>query len=611
VIGRKLDKYEILEEVGQGGMAVVYKGLDTSLHREVAVKVLHPHLASHDEARKRFEREARAVAKLRHENILEIFDYSGKDSNDSYIVTEFIRGRTLKDVVTEHSLGFPEIGAMITAEVCRALACAHAGGVLHRDVKPENIMIRDDGVVKLMDFGIAQILDAQRMTVTGQLLGSPAYMSPEHVEGKPLDFRTDVFAVGILLYQLTTGELPFKGKNPHEILKKIAECRYLDARVVNPLVGDRLNGIITRALARLPDDRYQDVQPLLDDVTRFIGEVELGDPRVELKQFFAKPVPYEQALRVRLIAALSKRGKAELAAKRTNVALELFNRVLTIDPANADVLAEMDRVSRRRRMGRILVGVAGAVAIAAGVTFVATRPPDPAREPLAVAPTAGVDAAPAQAPPETHASAPGVDAGAPVSIDATVALVAEIKADVAPRRIILKDLKPRDPNDKGLGGGGADDKGGGGAGAPPPPAVRRFSLIPNPKNASYSIDGAEFVEPSGGEARFEVGTGDHTVVVRHPYCEDWVHKIRAGDPESELIARCRFKPAEIVPRCDRATSIAVGDKPCSNGSAAMISFAGTRSTRTVLVEFIIAGERQAKDVSLVPGEKKVVKCDGP
>src|SRR5688572_30381991 len=252
-------------------MAVVYKGLDTSLHREVAVKVLHPHLASHEEAKKRFEREARAVAKLRHENILEIFDYSGKDSAESYIVTEFIRGRTLKDFVAEHALGFPEIGAMITVEVCRALSHAHAGGVLHRDVKPENIMIRDDGVVKLTDFGIAQILDAQRMTVTGQLLGSPAYMAPEHVEGKQLDFRTDVFAVGILLYQLTTGELPFKGRNPHEILKRIGECRYLEARIVNPLVADRLNRIVARALARMPEDRYADVSLFLDDLNRFLA----------------------------------------------------------------------------------------------------------------------------------------------------------------------------------------------------------------------------------------------------------------------------------------------------------------------------------------------------
>jgi serine/threonine-protein kinase len=219
-------------------MAVVYRGLDRSLKRHVAVKVLHRHLADHDEARDRFEREAHAVAKLRHENILEIFDYSGKAGGESYIVTEFIDGKTLKQSVTDHPPKFAEIGAMIVVQICRALVHAHGQGVLHRDVKPENVMIRSDGVVKLTDFGISQMVDAQRMTVTGQLLGSPAYMSPEHVEGRPLDFRTDVFAAGIVLYQLTVGKLPFEGKNPHEILKRIAECRFGDPRQLNPRVGN-------------------------------------------------------------------------------------------------------------------------------------------------------------------------------------------------------------------------------------------------------------------------------------------------------------------------------------------------------------------------------------
>ena len=120
-------------------------------------------------------------------------------------------------------------------------------------------MIRDDGLIKLTDFGIAQIVDKERMTVTGQLLGSPAYMAPEHVEGRPLDFRTDVFAVGILTYQLATGQLPFRGKNPHEVLKRIAECRFQPADAVNALVGKRLNRVIDKALQREPDARYADV----------------------------------------------------------------------------------------------------------------------------------------------------------------------------------------------------------------------------------------------------------------------------------------------------------------------------------------------------------------
>src|SRR3954467_7551476 len=157
-------------------MAIVYRGIDRSLKRVVAVKVLHKHLADYQEARDRFEREAQAVAKLRHENILEIFDYSGAEiaevAGSSYIVTEFIDGKTLKQQVTDRPISYPEIGAMVVLQVCRALAHAHAAGILHRDVKPENIMIRSDGVVKLMDFGISHMVDLERLTATGPLLGA-------------------------------------------------------------------------------------------------------------------------------------------------------------------------------------------------------------------------------------------------------------------------------------------------------------------------------------------------------------------------------------------------------------------------------------------------------
>ena len=277
MIGRQLSRYRLLQEVGQGGMAVVYKATDTTLNREVAVKVLHPHLAGQEESRARLQREAHAVAKLRHENILEIFDYSGPDSAESYIVTEFIHGRTLKNFLADHPLAFPEIAEMIASEVARALEHAHQAGVIHRDVKPENVMIRDDGLIKLTDFGIAQIVDKERMTVTGQLLGSPAYMAPEHVEGRPLDFRTDVFAVGILTYQLATGQLPFRGKNPHEVLKRIADCRFAPAESVNPLVGKRLNRVIAKALQREPDARYSDVGELRRELLEDLADAGVDD----------------------------------------------------------------------------------------------------------------------------------------------------------------------------------------------------------------------------------------------------------------------------------------------------------------------------------------------
>src|SRR6478752_365545 len=226
-------RYTLIAEVGQGGMAIVYRAHDETLKREVAIKVLHQHLASEPESKARLEREAQSVAKLHHENILEIFDYSGPDSPSSYIVTEFIDGQTLKDFLTARAIAYPEVAALIALEVGGALAHAHAAGIIHRDVKPENVMIRKDGVLKLMDFGIAQVVDLQRMTVTGQLLGSPAYMAPELIEGKPLDFRTDVFSVGIILYQMATGTLPFAGKNPHEVLRRIGEGRFPDPRSAN------------------------------------------------------------------------------------------------------------------------------------------------------------------------------------------------------------------------------------------------------------------------------------------------------------------------------------------------------------------------------------------
>ena len=192
--GSKLDKYRIVEEVGHGGMAVVYRGHDTVLEREVAVKVLHAHLADREESRARLQREALAVAKLRHDNILEIFDYSGGTAAESYIVTEFIHGPTMRQWVDERLDPRPTVAAMIVHRLCLALHEAHRAGIVHRDIKPENVMVRErDGVLKLMDFGIAQIIDDQKLTLTGQLIGSPAYMAPELISGRPLDQRTDLF----------------------------------------------------------------------------------------------------------------------------------------------------------------------------------------------------------------------------------------------------------------------------------------------------------------------------------------------------------------------------------------------------------------------------------
>ena len=215
------DRYRLDEQVGQGGMAVVWRGWDLKLRRTVAVKVLHPHLNARPEIRLRFDREARAVARLHHPFILEVYDFS---ADDSYLITEFIRGHTLRAFADVHPFDPPELAAACLLPIAEALEHAHAAGVVHRDLKPENVMVRDDGVVKLTDFGIAALLDPdEKFTVTGSILGSPSHLAPETIEGKRAEPRADLFSFGTILYWLSCGQLPYQAPSPAALLRNILE----------------------------------------------------------------------------------------------------------------------------------------------------------------------------------------------------------------------------------------------------------------------------------------------------------------------------------------------------------------------------------------------------
>jgi len=395
-------RYRIIEEVGQGGMAVVYRARDEKLSREVAVKVLHAHLLAEPESKARLEREARAVAKLNHDGILQVFDYSSEDATSSYIVTEFIDGQTLKQFLTNRRLPVPELAALIVIALGEALCHAHALGIIHRDVKPENVMVRKDGVLKLMDFGVAQVVDLERMTVTGQILGSPAYMAPEVLDGRTLDFRSDVFSVGVMLYQMATGVLPFTGKNPHEVLRRVSEGRYADPRTVNRVVSDQLARVIARAMARRPEDRYATLGEMLDELRGYTGDAGLSQPREELRQFLTDPEEYEKGLVARMVSALVASGLREQAARHRARALELWNRALAFEPDNQAVLAELRRLERGERLRRWLIGgvVLGVLAaMATGAFLLARNALDGKRSPV-VAGIAGRETVePSPAPP--------------------------------------------------------------------------------------------------------------------------------------------------------------------------------------------------------------------
>lgn len=359
--GTTIDKYEMLDEVGHGGMAVVYRGRDRVLDREVAVKVLHPHLADREESRLRLQREAIAVAKLRHENILEIFDYSGPEADESYIVTEFIHGPTLREWIELGQEPRPALAATIVHRLCLALCHAHKGAIIHRDIKPENVMIRlEDGVIKLMDFGIAQIIDNKKLTLTGQLIGSPAYMAPELISGRPLDARTDLFSLGILLYQLATGELPFNGRNPHEVLTRIADGQYPPPSSVCPLVDRDLEAIIDRSLALNPDDRYQSVDTFANELEEYLAEMGLEPGSTELGEYFRNPQEYVAELDARVCAALVQQADKAGAAGSTARAIRLLGRVLELSPEHRGAKSMLGRFKlRERRSRQLLLGAAG------------------------------------------------------------------------------------------------------------------------------------------------------------------------------------------------------------------------------------------------------------
>jgi serine/threonine-protein kinase len=541
------ERYRLIREVGQGGMAVVYRAVDETLKREVAIKILHQHLASEPESKARLEREAQSVAKLHHENILEIFDYSGPDSPSSYIVTEFIDGQTLKDFLGAHPIAYPEVAALVAVEIGGALAHAHAAGIIHRDVKPENVMIRKDGLLKLMDFGIAQVVDLQRMTVTGQLLGSPAYMAPELIEGKPLDFRTDVFAVGIMLYQLATGSLPFAGKNPHEVLRRIVEGKFPDPRTLNRRVSDGLARMMSRALARRPDDRYPTLERLTADLREHLAEAGLTDVKRELADYFAGPEAYEAALPARLAASLSATADAALRVGRKGKAIEAWNRVLAFDARNEAVLAALRRLEGRARVKRIALVTGGLLASAAAVFGVVRLVKKPHME----APPAAVIARPVETPKPVPPAPP-------------VQPVAEraVRANDRPEEQRRRPSSPHTARSVAV--------------------TRTFSLGPTPQNVDVYLDGRkQFAYDTDHKTLTVPWTEDHVVEFRSPAGCCFVERVEVGPdrplPPDDIIARrLKWRPAALRittdPEVARGARIMVRDP--NRGGAGTVAHPG-------------------------------------
>ena len=261
-------RYEIIGELGRGAMGVVYKAKDPTIGRTVALKTMRLDVHGLDAAEmvRRFQNEARAAGVLSHPNIVTIYD-AGQHDGIFYIAMEFIQGTTLHELIAEKHILTTEEVIQYSRQICRGLDYAHSHGIVHRDVKPANIMITGNGTVKIMDFGIAKA--GGSMTSTGQVLGTPNYMAPEQVKGRPLDGRSDLFSFGVILYEMLTGEKPFVGQNVTTIIYKIVNENPIAPRDLDVTVHPGLSAIVVKALAKLPEDRYQSGAELVRDLENY------------------------------------------------------------------------------------------------------------------------------------------------------------------------------------------------------------------------------------------------------------------------------------------------------------------------------------------------------
>jgi serine/threonine-protein kinase len=260
-------RYRIDTAVGEGGMAKVFRGQDVVLGRTVAVKVLAPEYARDRRFVERFRREAQSAAALSHPNVVSVFD-TGSDGPVHYIVMEFLEGRTLREVLAQDGRLHPSRAAEIAEAMCRALATAHHHGLVHRDVKPGNVMLTPSGEVKVMDFGIARVTTGEALTQTATVLGTASYFSPEQAKGEGVDPRSDVYSAGCVLYEMLTGRPPFTGDSPVSIAYKHVREDAPVPSSLNPDVSPALDAVVMKALAKNPVNRYQTAIEMAEDLHR-------------------------------------------------------------------------------------------------------------------------------------------------------------------------------------------------------------------------------------------------------------------------------------------------------------------------------------------------------
>ena len=353
-------RYEIVKSIGEGGMANVYLANDKILDRKVAIKVLRGDLANDEKFIRRFQREAQSVANLSHPNIVEVYDVE-EEEGQHYIVMEYIEGKTLKQLLQKRgSLTLSEV-IDIMLQLTDGLAHAHDAYIIHRDIKPQNIMIQDDGLVKITDFGIAMALNATQLTQTNSVMGSVHYLPPEQANGKSSTIKSDIYSLGILMYELITGSVPFKGDNAVEIALKHLKEKIPSIRRQNPTIPQSVENIVLRATAKNPKNRYDSVKDMNKDLNECLNE----DKKNEKKIVFEYP---ENDIDDTKVITNVKKSKPEIEEPKD---LDELKEKKKIEEQNneEEVIGSMTKKDKYK-LPIILAGIFIGLLIIAGIVFV-------------------------------------------------------------------------------------------------------------------------------------------------------------------------------------------------------------------------------------------------
>ena len=329
VKGQKInDRYQVIRSIGEGGMANVYLAYDTILDRNVAVKVLRGDLATDEKFVRRFQREAMSASALSHPNIVEMYDV-GEDDGNYFIVMEYIDGKTLKNLIKKR-------GALTVAEVVdimlqltSAISCAHDSYIIHRDIKPQNVMILDDGRVKITDFGIAIASNASELTQTNSVMGSVHYLPPEQANGAGATAKSDIYSLGILMFELLTGKLPFKGENAVEIALKQMKEQIPSVCAINPEIPQSIENVILKACAKNPKNRYDNVKDMYNDIKTALDEDRINETKQTYK--FSED-DLDETKKIESLSEVKKNKKKETkeedsTEKKMNLALIITSGV--------------------------------------------------------------------------------------------------------------------------------------------------------------------------------------------------------------------------------------------------------------------------------------------